>query len=158
MQNTTYISVSIRQAADACTDLAQKFLELGRNRWIEVAIDEGWTHNLRESARSIAFETWRRGCLKTDRIEPVPSLVDIDAAVQFKPEDHAYFRQYGRDINRVDLYYACKSRAERNSINYPILSEPPPSITHETAELVRMFKAAMSGFERRSKPSRRATA
>lgn len=157
MHNTNDVALSIKQASDACADIAQRFLELGRNRWIEIAINEGWTHNLREAARSIAQETWRRDCLKADRIEPVPSLVDVDAAVKFKPEDHDYYRQYGRDVNRVDLYCACKARSERNGVSYPILSDPPPSIALDTPELVRMLKANIAGLSGAKPSTRRAT-
>lgn len=155
MRNTTDITTSIRQAEEACRMLSTRFLEMGRNRWIEIAINEGWTHNLRETARSIAFETWRRSSLRMDRIESPLTLADIDAAVEFNKEDHAYFRQNGRDINRVDLFYVCEARRTRNGNDYPILSNPPPSVTEPTENLVKQFKANMIEIELRASARRK---
>lgn len=150
MHNTTDIQASIKQASEACRVLSGHFLEMGRNRWIEIAIDEGWTHNLREAARSKAFEAWRLQSLTMDRIEQTPSLAEIDSTLGFRSEDHAYFKQYGRDINRVELHAVCKARAARNGKAYPILSSPPSPATESTDDLVRRLKASMIEIEARS--------
>lgn len=142
----------MKRCTNACQDLSHQFLRVGRNRWIEIAIDENWTHNLRAAARSIAFETWRKRCLIANRVVPVMGLVELDDLVQFQPEDHEYFRQYGRDLNRVDLFDVCKFRGERNGREYPILANPPPSVTATTTDdLRKLLRATALEMEQKAK-------
>lgn len=142
----------IKRCTSACQDLSHQFLRVGRCRWIEIAIDENWTHNLREAARSVAFEIWRKRSLVANRVVPVMGLVELDDIVQFKPEDHEYFRQYGRNMNRVDLFDVCQFRSARNGKQYPILADPPPSVTATTTdELRKLLKATALEIEQKAK-------
>jgi hypothetical protein len=137
--------------SEQCLDLSARFMEVGRNRWIEIAIDEGWTHNLREKARSTAFEMWRKRSLDLKKVAPIVGLLELDEVIKINPGDHEYYRQHGRDVNRVDLYFICKARNARNGKEYPILDNPPPSATMNTDDLVSSFKRSMLDLDEKAK-------
>jgi len=137
-------------AAKTARELATQFMKLCSNRWVDISIEEGWTHNLRELARSMVYETWRRQSMKMNRPEQTLTLVELDQALKVNEDDHAYFKNYGRDLNRVDLFYICEARSNRTGKDYEILNNPPPSVTMTTDELMKAFKASMIEMDKKS--------
>lgn len=106
----------ILRSTRACVDLGNTFMRRGRNRWIDVSIDEGWSFNCREMARSVAREAFRM-------TGQIMTLVDIDDAVKFSKEDYDYFKRHGRSLTQVDLYDVCRERSNVNGRAYPILQQ-----------------------------------
>lgn len=125
----------IRKSAHACREIGDTFMRRGRNRWIDISIDEGWSFNCRETARSIARETFR----ETGKIM---TLVDLDEAVKFSKDDHDYQKSYGRTLMQVDLYDLCLERRNFNGKDYPILKNPPEVLSLSTEQLVSRLRAS----------------
>ena len=85
----------IREAQNAARDVAKAFIRKGLNRWIEISLREGWSYNLEEHARSIAYSQW----VKTSRL---PTLSELDE-YRVPQDDHKYFKNHGRAHTQVDL-------------------------------------------------------
>lgn len=104
----TDIFAVIANGKEGARTLAATWVRQGRNRWIDIAINEGWSFNLEEMARSVAFEHFRKD-------QKFPTLAELDQ-IRMTPDDHKYFLQHGR--KHLDLVLE-DIRAARSKLPQP---------------------------------------
>ncbi len=104
------VKTEIKEAQNAARHLGKMFMISGRNRWIDISLEEGWAYNAEERARGVALDVWRN-------TRALPTLEQLDRLVAFNADDHKYFKSHGRDLmpdDRQALFAARKKITDRS--------------------------------------------
>lgn len=104
------VKSEIAEAQRASRFLGKMFMRTGRNRWIDVSLDEGWAYNAEERARATAMDVWRR-------TQKLPTIAELDRFVTFDADDHKYYANHGRDLmrdERTDIFEHRNKLTERS--------------------------------------------
>lgn len=113
----------IKEAQNAARSISKAFMRAGRNRWIDISINEGWSYNVEEHARSLAFATWKQR-------RSMPTVAELDIAIKYMGEDKRngtddlkYYRAHGRSHSAVELADIRSARSQLTETNRRMMGD-----------------------------------